>query len=124
MEENANRSGTGPVGKVEKKRFNKRAFVSIAMFVSGLLLPVSGIMLHEFQFEPLTKARHFWMSVHNMGAFLFTIFVVIHISYNWRSLIHYIKMIKGIAISKETVMAILLVVLVVGLFSSHAFHVR
>jgi hypothetical protein len=124
MEESVNRSGTDPVGKGEKKSFNKRAFVSIVMFISGLLLPVSGIMLHELQFEPLTTARHFWMSVHNMAAFLFTIFVVIHISYNWRCLIRYAKKIKGIAVSKEAVMAILLVVMIVGLFSSHAFHVR
>jgi hypothetical protein len=124
MEGSVNRSGTDPAGKVGKKRFNKRAFVSLAMFVSGLLLPVSGIMLHVLQFEPLTEARHFWMSVHNMAAFLFTLFVVIHISYNWRSLIHYARMMKGIAVSREAIWAILLVACIVGLFSSHVFHVR
>jgi len=108
----------------EKKSFNKRAFISIAMFVSGLSLPVSGIMNHNLQFEPLTQQRHFWMSVHNISAILFTIFIILHLFYNWRSLIHYIRKAKGLVISKEALAAITLVVIIVSLFSSHAFHVR
>ncbi len=110
--------------KVNKKPFSKRAFVSVAMFVSGLGLPVSGIMNHNLQFETLTTERHFWMSVHNMSAILFTIFLMIHIAYNWRSLMHYFKKIKGIRVSKEAILAIALVVFIVGLFSSHALHGR
>jgi len=108
---------------IEKRKFNKRAFVSIVMFIALAGLPVSGIMNHNLQFEPLIPARHFWMSVHNMSAILFTVFAVIHISYNWRPLLNYVKRVKKITVSKEAVLAVVLVVFIVGLFSSHAFHV-
>jgi uncharacterized iron-regulated membrane protein len=109
---------------IENKQFNKRAFTSIALLLSGLVLPISGIMNHQLQFDPFTQARHFWMSVHNMSALLFTLFAVIHVSLNWRSLVHYAKKAKGFIMSKEAVAAIALIVCVVGLFASHAFHVQ
>jgi len=112
------------VQELRKKSFNRRAFVSIAMFLSGLCLPISGIMNHKLQLEPLTVERHFWMSVHNSAAILFTIFVILHLSYNWRVLINYANRAKEITISKEAVAAFTLVIIITGLFSSHAFHVR
>ncbi len=108
----------------EKKQFNRRAFVSVALCISGLILPVSGIMNHELQFAGLTVARHFWMSVHNMSAALFVGFLIAHLSYNWRALVHYMRRMKGSVISKETITAIVLVAGVVGVFASHALHLR
>ncbi len=108
----------------EKKTFNKRAFVSVALCISGLILPVSGIMNHELQFAGLTMARHFWMSVHNMSAILFVGFLIAHLSFNWKALVHYMKTMKGAVISKETIAALATVVVVVGLFASHALHIR
>ena len=108
----------------EKKSFNKRAFISIVLFTAGLILPVSGIMNHNLQFDPLTSERHFWMAVHNMSALLFGVFAVLHISLNWRVLIHYAQKVKSISVSKEAFAAVTLVLCLVGLFSLHAFHVR
>jgi uncharacterized membrane protein HdeD (DUF308 family) len=105
-----------------KKKFNKRAFTAVVIFVAGLILPISGIMNHKLQFDSLTTQRHFWMSVHNFAAILFVLFVVIHVSYNWRSLIHYIRNLKNHIISKEAIFAILFVIIIVGLFSTHVFH--
>lgn len=107
-----------------KKSFNKRAFISIAMFFSGLCLPFSGFMNHKLQFEHLTVQRHFWMTIHNVAAILFIIFAILHISYNWRVLINYLKKVKETFISKEAIVAITLVIVVIGLFASHAFHVE
>ncbi|NTW32590.1 MAG: DUF4405 domain-containing protein [Bacteroidetes bacterium] len=109
---------------IKKKPFNKRAFISIAMFTSGLCLPFSGIMNHNLQFETLSVERHFWMSVHNMAAVLFVIFAILHISYNWRALMSYAKKAKEIFISKESLAAIALVIVIVGLFASHTYHVN
>jgi len=108
----------------QKKPFNKRAFTSIAMIVSLMGLPISGIMNHQLQIEPLTLARHFWMSVHNVSAILFVVIAIIHITYNWRVLLHYAQKAKETAISREAIMAIVLVVIIVGVISSHAFHVN
>jgi hypothetical protein len=105
------------------KKFNNRAFISVGMFTSGLILPISGIMNHILQFEPLTEARHFYMAIHNMSAVLFVIFIVIHLSYNWVSLMKYSRKIGDIIISKEALAAILLVICIVGIFSMHVFHI-
>ena len=110
--------------KISKKRsFNKRAFASMVMLITGIILPISGIKNHNLQLEPMTSERHFWMSVHNMSGLLFIIFAILHISYNWRTLLHYVTKLKKISLSKEMVAAFVLVVFVVGLFSLHAFHV-
>src|SRR3989339_379768 len=109
---------------VKKRPFNKRAFVSAVMLLSGLCLPFSGIINHNLQFEQLTVERHFWMSVHNTAAILFVIFAIFHISYNWRLLISYTKKVKEMVISKEALTAIALVIVIVGLISSHVFHIN
>lgn len=108
---------------VKKKPFNKRAFISTALFVSGLSLPFTGFMNHSLQFENLSVERHFWMSAHDAAGILFIIFVILHISYNWRSLLNYAKKAKEKFVSKETLTAIAVVIIFVGLISLHAFHV-
>jgi hypothetical protein len=81
----------------------------------------------------LSKARtgegmfeHFLMSVHNMSALIFLIAVLIHISLNWKSLMKYIatKTEEYFQFRKEMIIALFAVVLIVGLFSSHALHVH
>ncbi len=104
--------------------FNKRAFVSVALLASGLLLPVSGIMNHELQFDGLTTARHAWMSVHNMAAMLFCFSSIVHVILNRRALAIYARKAAGVMLSKEALAAVVLIVGIVGLFTSHAFHVR
>ncbi len=105
---------------MEKTTFSTRGFISLAILAAGLLLPVSGIMNHHLQFEPLTMERHYWMSVHNSAAFLFTLLMVIHLIFNWKALIHHIHKSKEIFIRKEAVLSILLVITWVGIYSSHA----
>ena len=91
---------------VKKKPFNKRSFISIAMAFSVLILSFSGMANHKHQFEQLTVERHFWMTIHNTAAVLFVIFAIIHISYNWKIFLSYIKKTKSAFISKETLLAI------------------
>ncbi|MCE1164278.1 MAG: DUF4405 domain-containing protein [Bacteroidetes bacterium] len=105
-----------------QNRFNKSAFVSVAMCTAGLALPFSGYMNHVFQFDALTVGRHFWMSVHNASAVLFAVFALFHIIYNRHSLIRYIKSIKSISIKKEALLAFALVVFIVCIISMHALH--
>lgn len=107
-----------------KKPFNRRAFTSVGLLSSGLLLPVSGLMNHLLQFEPLTRERHFWMSVHDVAAILFVAFAAAHIAFNWRALVHYAKKVRGITVNREAVAAALVVFFVVGLIASHALHVQ
>ncbi len=105
-----------------KKSFNTRAFVSVAMFTSLLALPFSGYMNHILQFETLTTARHFWMSVHDVAAILFAAFSIVHIYLNRRVLLNYVHKLKTVAVSKEAILAVILIVFIVGFISMHAFH--
>lgn len=107
----------------KEKPFNKRSFISTALLVSGLSLPFTGFMNHYFQFDGLTLERHFWMSAHDIAGILFVIFSILHISYNWRVLLSYAIKSKEMLISKETLTAIVFVIMIVGLVSSHAFHI-
>jgi membrane associated rhomboid family serine protease len=107
----------------KKKPFNKRAIISTALFVSGLSLPFTGFMNHYFQFDKLTLERHFWMSAHDIAGILFVIFSILHISYNWRVLMSYAKKAKEMFLSKESLTAIVLVIVIIGVVSSHAFHI-
>jgi uncharacterized iron-regulated membrane protein len=107
---------------VKKKPFNKRAFVSTALFVSGLILSFSGYMNHILSFDTLSFDKHLWMSVHNVVGILFAIFVLLHITFNWSVLLNYAKKAKEKFVSKETITAVALVIIVVCLFSSHVFH--
>ena len=108
----------------EKRGFNRRAFVSLGMFSSALILPVSGIMNHELGKAGLTQDLHFWMSAHNSAATLFVLFATIHIILNWKALIRHAKAVKDRVVSKEAIAAVILVACVVGIFSSHALHAR
>lgn len=108
----------------KRKSFNKRAFISTALFISGIILPFSGLMNHILQFETKTLDRHFWMSVHDIAGILFLIFAILHISFNWKLLKGYAKKAKEMFISKEVLTAIAVVIVIVGLFSSHVFHLN
>ncbi len=108
----------------KQRSFNTRAFTAVVLFASGALLPVSGIMNHSLQMETMTMARHFWMSVHNMSAVLFTTACVAHCVLNWKPLIKHIHTAAHSLISREAGMALALVLSVVGLFAGHALHAR
>ncbi len=105
-----------------RKPFNKRAFISTALLTSGLLLPFSGLMNHLLQVEEITTARHFWMSVHDISGILFVLLCILHISLNWKALVNYMKKAREVFLSREAWFAIILVIILVGLISSHVFH--
>jgi len=108
----------------EKRSFNRRAFTSIAMLISGLILPISGIMNHELGKAGFSQELHLWMSVHNSAATLFVLFATAHLILNWKALIRHAKAVKDRVVSKEALAAVILVAGVVGIFSSHALHAR
>ncbi len=108
----------------DRPKFNRRAFISLSMAVTALILPVSGIMLHSVSDGPLTAERHFWMGVHNMTAFLFTVFTFLHIVINKKALGGYIRKVKTTVITREALMSLGMVLLLVGLFALHGLHGR
>jgi cytochrome b561 len=76
--------------KTTKKSTNKRAIVSITMFIIFVMLPVSGIMLARTKDNPETFASQFWDTLHGILGVLFVVCGCFHIGYNWKALKHYI----------------------------------
>lgn len=107
------------------RKFSVRAFVTLMIAISGLGLPITGIATHMHGFEPLTVARHAWMSAHNCLGFLFVLFSIWHLAFNRRALWKYMK---GAAaqvplFSTEAFLACTAVAFLLVLFAGHAFHV-
>ncbi|MDR0844535.1 MAG: DUF4405 domain-containing protein [Tannerella sp.] len=72
------------------KKINKRAGVSIALFIIFILLPVSGIMLAKTKDNPEAFAGRFWDALHGILGVLFIISGLFHIIFNRKALKHYL----------------------------------
>ena len=108
--------------ETERKYFNKRGFISSGMFISGLGLPITGIMNHYLAFDSMTVERHAWMSAHNILGVFFVLFAIFHIIYNWKTLLKYIKNSVAIIISREAVAAFSVILFFLVLVVLHTFH--
>ena len=112
---------------LEKSSLNKRSLNVLIMFFSFLLLPFSGVVIHStHEFAERNSLRHFAMSVHNLSAIIFLCSCMLHLVANRKALAKYIstKTTEYSSFKREAVLALLFVLVLVGLFSSHAFHVR
>ncbi len=85
---------------MSKKRFNFRSFVSFTVFFQFIFLVVTGIVLFiaphgrtahwvNWHFLGFTKTQ--WEEFHTILGYSFLIFIVIHIYYNWRVIVGYLK---------------------------------
>ncbi|MDR1864770.1 MAG: DUF4405 domain-containing protein [Bacteroidales bacterium] len=98
----------------QAKKANRRAFVSIALFIIFALLILSAVMIqiieirHRFSF-----AHHVWTAIHVLCGVVFTIAGIFHIVYNWRSLAAHVSNVKGTAV-KAAAVAFLLVIIIVA----------
>ncbi len=110
-----------------KQILNKRALTSLFLCFSLVFLPLSGIPLHFSKADDGAGIlRHLLMSIHNITALIFIISLVIHIGFNWKALIKYaaVKIAESFKFKKEFFVALAVTVLIVGLFSSHIFHIH
>ena len=74
---------------MSKKLINKRAVVSVALFVMFILLPISGKMIVAVQDNH--EAMYIWAGIHSLLGLLFAVFGIFHIVYNWKTLKQYLK---------------------------------
>lgn len=107
------------------RRFNTRAFVALVMAVSGLGLPITGVVNHIYGFSELTVARHAWMSAHNILGTLFVAFSIWHVALNGRALLGYLKgaISRAPSFRREAALACIIVAVAL-LFVGHAFHIH
>lgn len=85
---------------MKKKKFNWRAFISMYISVSFLIMVVSGVILYFapsgrvafwsiWKFWGLTKDE--WQAVHTIFTFIFVIAAGFHLFYNWKPFVSYLK---------------------------------
>jgi hypothetical protein len=106
----------------DKKRFKFRNFTSLTLLFSFIILGTSGIILYirpegsiarwiGWSFLGLDKKG--WEGLHTLFCFLFLIFSIIHLCYNWKVLICFLrnKVAEGIKLRKELTVSVIFVVL-------------
>jgi hypothetical protein len=115
------------MNKIVQPPINRRQLNVMVMLFSFLLLPFSGIIIHSThgiaEREPF---RHFAMSIHNISAIIFLSTCVLHVVANRKALAKYIsnKTTEYFSLKREVIIAFVIVIGIVGLFASHAFHVK
>ncbi|OAV69092.1 hypothetical protein Barb6XT_00656 [Bacteroidales bacterium Barb6XT] len=75
--------------KASKGKSPKRSVVSITLFITFILLPLTGKMIQLV--ERGSDWEHVWVATHMLIGFVFTGFGIFHIIYNWSALKHYMK---------------------------------
>ena len=84
----------------DKNRFNWRAFTSLYITFSFLVMIVSGIVLYLAPAGRIAKWTHIsilglekesWQSIHIIFTFLFVIASGFHLYYNWKPFMSYLK---------------------------------
>ena len=108
----------------DTRKLNSRAFVALMMGLSGLGLPVTGIVNHAYGFSPPSSARHAWMSAHNALGVLFVAFSIWHIVLNRRALLNHVRSAASQipAIRRELLVAAAVVTVTLLLSVGHALH--
>lgn len=107
---------------MEKKKFKFRAFTALIMLWSLIIETVSGVVLyivppgriaHWTNWELWSLNKEGWEAIHTIFGYLFLIFACIHIYYNWKSILNYVrKKIKaGLRMKIELVTSLLLIVI-------------
>ena len=81
-------------------RFIFRGFTSLALAFSFIMITVTGLVLYIvppgrvanwIDWRILGMSKEQWGAVHTIFSFLFVVISVIHIIYNWRTLLSYLK---------------------------------
>jgi len=85
---------------MEKKKFKFRAFTALIMLWSLIIETVSGVVLyivppgriaHWTNWELWSLNKEGWEAIHTIFGYLFLIFACIHIYYNWKSILNYVR---------------------------------
>jgi hypothetical protein len=105
-----------------KKGFKFRNFTSLTLFFSFIILGVSGIILYIrpegsiarwINWSLLGLDKKGWEGLHNIFSFLFLVFSIIHLFFNWKVLLSFFKskIAEGLKLRKELISSTIFVIL-------------
>jgi len=96
----------------QKKPFNYRAFISVGLFFTLVILFVTAVLIQFFEHDEDSLEMHISVSCHALAGILFIIFNVLHLRFNWLSFKLYLNSEK-VSINKEAIFAVLSVILAI-----------
>lgn len=96
----------------QRKSFNRRKFVSIGLFLSLVILVITGILIQIYENFEEGFSIHFFTAVHVLTGLAFAVMSVLHAVTNWKSLKAYINT-KEAGISREAIWAFLVGIVIV-----------
>ncbi len=112
--------------KTNKKEFNKRALAAMISLISGLSLPFTGLAIHLFHSGSPGGPRHFWIAAHEALGIIFTLSTLLHIILNRKALLNHLRGAAGrmAGLSRETLIAVALVAVILFMAAGHSFLVH
>lgn len=96
--------------KASKRGFNYRAFVSMSLFFTLIILIITAVLIQFFESEPDSLENHISVSCHALAGIAFIILNILHLKLNWQFFKSYPKNKEGV-ISKEIITAVLSIIL-------------
>lgn len=108
---------------MKKNKFKFRAFTALIVLWSFIIENVTGIVLyivppgriaHWTNWKLLGFTKEQWAALHTIFGYIFLIFAVIHIYYNWKPILNYIKkkVKAGLRMRMELTVSLVLTILV------------
>jgi len=108
---------------MSKTKFNFRGFISLFITAITVFVFISGIILYLaphcgvarwLGWEVMGLSKENWSDLHIVLGFIFLIGAVLHLIYNWRTLLAYLKQKAGksFSFSKELITALILTAVV------------
>jgi cytochrome b subunit of formate dehydrogenase len=95
----------------EVKTFSKKKFVSISLFITAIVLFVTGLVIQIFEGLNNEFFSSLFTAIHVLIGITFTVLFIHHIKINWLFIKSYIKNKDSLTVSKETIYAVLLTIL-------------
>ena len=106
------------------KKFDKRAFTSIGLLVTSVILPISIFIRHMPVFEESRHGHHLFTSIHATAGIFFIILLVMHLILNWKAFKKYLSGDKQTSRRKEVFVSVAFMIFVLLLFSTWDYFIH
>lgn len=109
--------------KTDKKKFNWRGTMSLLAAASFVVMAVTGIVLYV---SPQGRVAHWadwrvagldkeqWGALHTTSSLLFMVAACVHLYFNWRVFLHYIRVARQFNLKREMAATLLITAVVIA----------
>jgi len=108
---------------MEKRKFRFRSFTALMMLWSFILETISGVVLyivppgriaHWTNWKLWGYTKEEWAAIHTIFGYVFLLFAVLHVYYNWKPILNYIrsKVKNGLRMRTELAVSLLITLVV------------